>query len=86
MKTTVTTKGQVTIPAPLRRKFKIGAGTVLDFDEKADQLIAAVVSARIPIRDLIGSGNHQDVDMTSRQWLDDVRGAVALPPGAGKPR
>lgn len=79
MKTTVTTKGQVTIPVQIRKKFKIGAGTILDFDEKSEQLVAAVISAQIPIRDLIGSGKDKDAAETSLQWLDETRGAVALP-------
>jgi AbrB family looped-hinge helix DNA binding protein len=86
MRTTVTSKGQLTIPVHLRRKFKIGAGTVLDFDEKADQLVATVISARVPVRDLIGSGRDRVGEKTSLQWLDETRGPVAVAPRAGKRR
>jgi len=78
MRTTVTTKGQVTIPARIRKKFHLAPGTILHFDENADQLVAAVVSAQVPIRDLIGSGKQRDGEKSSLEWLDETRGAVAL--------
>jgi AbrB family looped-hinge helix DNA binding protein len=38
MKATVTSKGQVTIPLPIRRRLALHKGTVLEFDEEADDL------------------------------------------------
>jgi AbrB family looped-hinge helix DNA binding protein len=86
MRTTVTTKGQVTIPVEIRKKFNIAPGTILDFDEKAEQLVAAIVSTQVPIRELIGSGKQRDADRDSLQWLEETRGAVALPRSAKKGR
>lgn len=40
MRATVTSKGQVTIPLPIRQKLKLHTGTVLEFDEQADHLKA----------------------------------------------
>lgn len=40
MKATVTSKGQITIPLPIRRKLKLDTGTVLEFDEESDCLRA----------------------------------------------
>lgn len=80
MKTTITSKGQVTIPVAIRKKLKLDAGTVLDFDEDADHLRAAVVVARqVPIRQLIGTGKDRIGKKSSLQWLDEMRGPVELP-------
>lgn len=86
MRTTVTTKGQVTIPVEIRKKFHIAPGTILDFDEKAEQLVAAIVSAQVPIRELIGSGKRRDTARDSLQSLDETRGTVALPRSLKKGR
>ena len=40
MKATVTSKGQITIPMPIRHRLKLRTGTVLEFDEEADCLKA----------------------------------------------
>jgi antitoxin PrlF len=40
MKAVVTERGQVTIPKRLRERLGIGPGTVLEFWEEADKLIA----------------------------------------------
>lgn len=82
----MTTKGQVTIPVRIRKKFHLTPGTILHFDENADQLVAAVVSAQVPIRDLIGSGKQRDGQRSSLEWLDETRGAVALPRRPSKGR
>lgn len=37
---TITSKGQITIPQSLRRKFHLNAGDKLDFDENAPVLLA----------------------------------------------
>lgn len=46
MKTRATTKGQVTIPCLLRRKFGIKAGTRIEFavDEKTHQIILTPIT------------------------------------------
>jgi len=39
MKTTVSEKGQITIPKALREKLGLRPGTVLDFDEQEGKLV-----------------------------------------------
>jgi AbrB family looped-hinge helix DNA binding protein len=80
MKTTVTSKGQVTIPVRIRKRLKLDAGTVLDFDEDADHLRAAVVSGRVPIHKLIGVGKKKLAGKSAVEWLEETRGLVQPPP------
>ena len=79
MKATLTSKGQITIPAAIRRKLKLDSGTVLEFDEHADHLHGEVVQGEIPIHKLIGIAKHKDKGKTALQWLEQTRGAVKLP-------
>jgi len=48
---TATTKGQVVIPAPLRKKFNIKKGTKLLVSEEAGKIIMETIS-----EDLVNSG------------------------------
>jgi AbrB family looped-hinge helix DNA binding protein len=43
MKATITSKGQITIPAKVRRKLNLKTGQVLEFDEQAPYLKATRV-------------------------------------------
>ena len=56
MKSTVSEKGQVTIPKRLRDKLGIRPGTVLDFDEEQGRLVAQKHSEVDPIRKWRGRG------------------------------
>lgn len=40
MKSTITSKGQITIPARIRERLLLKEGDVLEFDENADILLA----------------------------------------------
>jgi len=80
MKATVTSKGQITIPLPLRRKFKLDAGTVLEFDEQADYLRATRAVDPERMRSVIGIAKQELAGKTTRQWLEELRGPVELPP------
>ena len=51
MKTTVSEKGQVTIPKALRDRLGLGPGQVLDFRERNGRLIAE----KLPDRDAVSS-------------------------------
>jgi antitoxin PrlF len=54
MKTTVSEKGQVTIPKRLRERLGIRAGEVLDFEEDHGRLVATKLTARDAVDELFG--------------------------------
>ncbi len=54
MKSTVSEKGQVTIPKALRDQLGIRPGQVLDFDEDGGRLIARKVTDADPVDSLYG--------------------------------
>lgn len=54
MKTTVSQKGQVTIPKTLRQRLGIRPGNVLDFHEKRGRLVATKVTAQDPVESVYG--------------------------------
>lgn len=79
MKATVTSKGQITIPEPLRRRFGLRAGTVLDFDENAPLLTARRVVSREQMARATGILGRELAGRTAVEWLADLRGAAELP-------
>lgn len=81
MKAVLTSKGQITIPAAIRRKLGLEAGTVLDFDEDAPYLKASIAFDEDEMRSVVGCAKGR-LGHTSREWLDDTRGPVALPESA----
>lgn len=54
MKSTVSERGQVTIPKSLRARLGIGPGQVLDFEAKAGRLVATKVAQRDPVDAVYG--------------------------------
>ena len=54
MKATVSQKGQVTIPKPLRERLGIRPGSVLDFRDEQDRLVATKVTAQDPVETVYG--------------------------------
>jgi AbrB family looped-hinge helix DNA binding protein len=54
MNATVSEKGQVTIPKPLRDRLGIRAGQVLDFEEEHGRLVARKADDRDPVDALYG--------------------------------
>jgi AbrB family looped-hinge helix DNA binding protein len=80
MKATVTSKGQITIPLPIRRKLKLHAGTVLEFDEQADCLKADKVIDLDRMRSVIGIAKKELAGKTTFEWLDELRGPVEFGP------
>jgi AbrB family looped-hinge helix DNA binding protein len=79
MKATVTSKGQITIPGPIRRKLHLRRGSVLEFDEKADHLRAVPCGSPERIRRVIGIAAKELAGKSTREWIDDLRGPVRLP-------
>lgn len=80
MKATVTSKGQVTIPLPIRRKLALHKGTVLEFDEHADHLSATRCADLERMQSVIGIAAKELAGKKSLEWLDALRGPVQLPP------
>jgi AbrB family looped-hinge helix DNA binding protein len=54
MKATVTNKGQVTIPKPLRERMGITPGTTLDFCEENGRLVVQKTPATDPVTPVLG--------------------------------
>jgi len=54
MKTTVSEKGQITIPKLLRDRLGIRAGQVLEFREEGGRLVAVKVAAEDPVESVYG--------------------------------
>jgi len=78
MKTTLTSKGQITIPAKIRRKLGLHPGQVLEFDEDAPYLKAMLVFDEDTMRSVIGCA-RSTLGKKSAEWLDETRGSVELP-------
>lgn len=82
MNSTLTSKGQITIPLKVRERLHLKAGDVLDFDETVPYLKAVRV---IPAEawDKFGAAAQDPWgDMKLNEILDELRGPVELPPGA----
>jgi antitoxin PrlF len=79
MQSTLTSKGQITIPQALRRKLHLKAGDVLDFDENASFLKATKQVDEKRMRSVLGRGKRKLQGKTSQEWLEELRGPVELP-------
>jgi AbrB family looped-hinge helix DNA binding protein len=80
MKSTITSKGQITIPIRLRRKLNLKPGQVLEFDEKAGYLKATKVFDSQKMYGVIGCSKKAN-RRTAKQWLDETRGTADAPLG-----
>jgi len=81
MKATLTSKGQITIPAGIRRKLGLRPGQVLDFDEKVPYLKAVPVFDEDTMRSVLGCAVGK-LGKTTEEWLIETRGPVKLPDAA----
>ncbi len=78
MKSTITSKGQITIPIKIRRKLSLKPGQVLEFDENAAYLKATKVFDPREMYKIIGCCRRAS-RRTAKQWLDETRGPVEIP-------
>ncbi len=80
MKATLTSKGQITLPAAIRRKLNLHAGDVLEFDETAPYLKAHKPFDEKKMRSVIVRGKGRwGGRKGSAAWIEDLRGPVELP-------
>jgi AbrB family looped-hinge helix DNA binding protein len=79
METTITSKGQITIPARIRRKLGLEPGMKLQFDESVSFLKAVKPVNAEAMRSVVGclKGSRGD---TSARVIEEMRGPVELPP------
>ncbi len=80
MRAKITSKGQITIPARVRRKLRLEPGQVLEFDEDAPFLKAVKVFDPKAMYDTIGCCRETpETAESAEEWLEATRGAVELP-------
>ncbi len=80
MKATITSKGQITIPAKVRRRLNLKSGHILEFDDSAPYLKAMRVFDPGEMYAVIGCCKDRDMPAGSgEEWLDETRGKVSLP-------
>jgi AbrB family looped-hinge helix DNA binding protein len=79
MRSTLTSKGQITIPIALRRKLRLKSGDVLDFDENAPFLKATKKVDVKRMRSTLGRGKRTLRSKTAGQWMDYLRGPMESP-------
>ncbi len=75
----MTSKGQITIPLPIRRKLKLHKGTILEFDERADHLKATKCADAARMRSVIGIARKELAGKSVAQWVEALRGPADLP-------
>lgn len=86
MKATLASKGQITIPARLRKRWGLKTGQVMEFDESAPFLQARRVFDEKRARAVLGCAKKQMAGKTAEEWLEGLRGPVELPPDAPRGR
>ncbi len=74
MTTTITSKGQITIPAKIREKLHLRPGHVLQFDENAPYLKAYRRIDPEEARSIIGCARKAMRGKTAEEWLSETRG------------
>jgi AbrB family looped-hinge helix DNA binding protein len=80
MKATLTSKGQITIPLKIRERLGLKPGQQLEFDETAPFLKAIKVVDHRNWEKVRGIGKKRLPATTTKDWLEQIRGPVELPP------
>lgn len=78
MKATITSKGQVTIPIRVRRRLGLKPGDVLDFDERAECVLARPAFDEARMRTALGCLKGR-LKGGSAAWIEETRGPVENP-------
>ena len=78
MKSVLTSKGQITLPKPLRERLGLKSGDVLEFDDDLPFVKAVPRFDAERMRSVAGRGRDK-TKLTSEAWLDATRGRVELP-------
>jgi antitoxin PrlF len=71
MRATVSVKGQVTVPKPLRDRLDIRPGDELDFTEEDGRLVALKSSRQDPVDAVYGS---LDLERSTDEIIRELRG------------
>ncbi|MDA7522992.1 AbrB/MazE/SpoVT family DNA-binding domain-containing protein [bacterium] len=79
MKSTLTSKGLLTIPKSIRDRMGLKAGDALEFDEQVAYLKAQRVFDEKRMRSVAGRGRNDNA-LSSKEHLDDMRGPVRSNP------
>jgi AbrB family looped-hinge helix DNA binding protein len=74
MQSTLTSKGQITIPVALRRKLRLKTGDVLDFDENAPFLKASKKVDAKRMRSALGRMKKDLKGKSVKGWMEWLRG------------
>jgi len=74
MKTTISSKGQITVPSKLRRKLGLKAGMTLEFDDDSDFLLARPAFDESEMDSVFGSAEGFNPGSTTGEFLKDQRG------------
>ena len=80
MKATIGERGQVVIPKPLRERFGLRAGQLVEFEEEQGRLVLTkTVPVDNPIARIVGILKVEGWDTDS--MIEAMRGPAQFPPG-----
>lgn len=74
MKTTISSKGQITVPVKIRRKLGLEPGMTLEFDESSDFLLARPAFDEAEMDRVFGCAQGFENGRSSQDILNEQRG------------